>query len=410
MSTIARQTPYTPPLLPLNMAPCARPERRNDYAVVDSEIQPKETGQVVVKDNHFEMLGNVASHRLLHESFVSSSKRVVSSREFHASFSNPNRIRTEVIKALSSSSGDKRPGNLGSIDKVATFVSNGVREDELFLSALQDNDDNTTFLESIQNWHAPGCSFCGNILGKSSRRPRNAQQILESFISWGREGVHVNRSSDPGSSGYDFTLTPDDPTLDGAMHEDVSIRTWIDKKIIRPGTAVADQQLTESQKTCFINAVKTDLVPKELHHVFGVALKGLKSTRDSVHDYSTQLIGILHKIFPHQDVAFTELLSRGITTILINKVLSIPVKNALSNATVRIAIAKPVGQDLKPVCLACYYDPVAKAVALCVVDEKDNLVPQEQRLFIDTLPWEHCGVSLILAPLSSRRVSVRVRC
>ena len=280
-----------------------------------------------------------------------------------------------------------------------------------------------------------------------SLRPRNAGELLEAFISYGknkRYAVDQQHEKDPSLT--PITLIPDDLSVVEAIRGETPVKEWIASKIIRPGLTVSSKGLTESQKTCFINVVKTQILSKELHRAFGHALKRLDSAKKTVHEYSRELVDVIlnlkittqdselikdvefESVMIHDDHAqrvkklsiatdsnlkdcvdsfssnsvfrlktgesfSRSRINNSITSILIANVLSAPLKKELCDSAVRIAHIHRIDGGEGLIYFACFFDPVINALSLCTMDEDGgNLRPQNEEEWVANIPWELYGV------------------
>ncbi|MEI8365099.1 MAG: hypothetical protein WCF65_01655 [Parachlamydiaceae bacterium] len=308
------------------------------------------------------------------------------------------KITNKVVKSL------YLPG------KVADFLSKTSGGAASFLNALKEDEEGGDLSRIVQHWNElepipfqdisvkdssmSNGRMTGFPLPCTSIRPRNTEQLLEAFISLGRNQTVVGYSQTDSFQGT-FALTPADPSVVDAIKSDLPAGKWMDCHLVQPGLEVSDFKLKESQKTRLINAIKTEIVPRGLHHAFDEALKRLSPGKNSVHEYGKQLIDIVFETFPHREPAFKSLVAQSVSSILIEKVLPVQVKKILSESAVRIARIHWADEDVNPIHLACFFDPVAKVVSLCILDEDGgNLRPQEQDQWMIHIPWESYGIKL----------------
>ena len=222
----------------------------------------------------------------------------------------------------------------------------------------------------------PTCRFTVT----SPLRSKNAQEILEIFIALGRERSNQERilTETPrlGNPQHSFRLIPEDPNLISARSSAGSTREWIEQSIIQPGLKISAQPLSASQKTSFINAIKSTFLPRELHGFFGNTLKALDPKINSVHDYSNALIEIISRI--HSDATPTSI-TKHVSSILIESILPAAVRKTLITSSIRIADTNWVDQNLKRIYVICFFDPVTNALSLGTINEDgSNLRPQDQ--------------------------------
>lgn len=214
----------------------------------------------------------------------------------------------------------------------------------------------------------------------SPLRSNNAQKFLENFIAFGREHAKeeeaLTKTPRLGSPQHSFRLIPEDPTLVSAMSSGGSAKEWIETSIIQPGLKISAQPLSASQKTSFINAIKFTFLPRELHGMFGNALKTLDPKINSVHDYSNALIEIIASI--QSDATHTSI-AKHVSSVLIESILPATVRKTLITSSTRIADTNWVDQSLRRIYVVCFFDPVTNALSLGTINEDgSNLRPQDQ--------------------------------
>jgi len=373
-------------------------------------------------DGHSKITGAFVLHALEKGENIITARRITCPDEFNSFVIDNLKKTNEMLTLVNSGDHEACLGYQTTINKIVNYVSQAVTGFTSFIyNAIRFyHEDNKTLFNTLSNWeefaHLPFrdadggdnapvfTKATGFSLAQTSVRPKNAMDLLRAFIEFGRERAKIDgflTDDDPyqrymaDTPTHAFTLTPEDPTVVGAMKGNETAREWINIHIVLPGMGVANQQLTESQKTCFINGIKQDVLPKELHSRFLIELKMINPSINSVRDYSKMLVDIVLRIMPKNPDITPSQITSDITTVLIEKVLSARSKKILIDSAVHIADTNWVHQGVRHVYFACFFDPIANAVSLCTIDEDgNNLRPIDQDKWVTNVPWELYGVKL----------------
>lgn len=330
---------------------------------------------------------------------------IVSKDAIHASQNFPSKTlnathHTKVV-AFSSLFSDfkrKRGSYRRSVEKISSFIDKSTADYASFIckaikgdaTSACDDFEHVPFREATGDDHIVCfAKAIGYEKGQTAVvRPKNAQELLEAFIVHFREH---QCAEDPESSQHAFTLTPEDPTIIEAIRSQESPKEWIRENVIKPGLAVSNQLLTASQKTSFINALKTQVVKKEWRAVFNEGLKRLDPKINSIYEFSNRMIELIRSIIPAADSASRSSLESDVSSVLIESVLPASAKKLLSSTCVRIADTNWIDQGVKRIYFGCFLDPVTKALALGIINEDGtNLRPLDQ--WAKHIPWELYGI------------------
>jgi hypothetical protein len=409
---------------------------------VNTSIQLRYNEQVAIEtpkkggDGHSSSLGAFVLHELKQGERSTSARKVSTPDEFRTFVLNRLQTTRDVVNGLSSKASEKAEYQT-TLDKITQFVTKPLTGSTSYLyNALRKYDDsNASLAFDLTNWdqleHLPFRDATGDenkaVFSKAtgldpsnstSLRPKNAQQLLEGFIAFGKQRAkadHFLTDDDPyqrymvDTPQHAFTLTPEDMSVVGAMKDGVSASQWVQANIIRPGTSVSSLTLTDEQKADYIAEVDSQMISKELKTSFKREVNNISSKANSVNAYSNELIKVIQKITGKNDTATKNFIAHGLTTVLISSILPDPASRILSSTAARIADTNWVDEGEKHIYFACFFDPVTNSIQLGTMDEDGQaLRPQDQEEWVTYVPWEMYGVKLTstLATAKVKKITI----
>lgn len=229
--------------------------------------------------------------------------------------------------------------------------------------------------------------------------PKNARELLESFISFGRrhkgsQGKILDR--DLVCNGiHAFSLIPNNSTALPAINSDLDPETWVAQNVIKPGKEIAEAKMTREMKNKFVDALLLSWVPKELAGIFKADANKIYNEKEStVSSYSTSLLNVFIKTMDNKEK--NGIYTRVIMNTLYEKVLSQEDKNRLLSASVKIADSNWIDEraDMN-IYFMCFYNPISQEVDMCSIDENNQRFSMlNQNEYVNYVPWTMYGVEV----------------
>lgn len=415
---------------------------------IDSGIQIRYDEEVAIKapktissDGHSSASGAFVLHAVKQGERATSAKKVSNPEEFRSFVLDRLKVTEETVSGLEATASEAAEYKT-TLEKIRQYIAKpGTGSTSYLYNSLRgyDEESNASLAYDLSNWeeleHLPFRDATGNdnravftkatgfdTSNSTSVRPRNAHELLERFIAFGKKRAKEDSfltDDDPyqrymvDTPQHAFTLTPEDASVVGAMKEGVTASDWIRVNIIRPGTSVSNLTLTADQKSAYAAAVESRLIPKELKTMYRKGVDRISSKSNSVNAYSNELIKVIQKITGKSDDATKNFISNGLTTVLISSILPPPAQRILSNTAARIADTNWVDEGVKHIYFACFFDPVTKSIQLGSMNEDgQGLRPQDQDEWVTYVPWEMYGVKLepTLAKTKAKQISLKEPC
>lgn len=397
--------------------------------ILNSGIQLRYDEQVAVKasttggDGHSKLLGAFVLYELNQGQRATSAKRVSSPEEFNAFVLNRLKATQEIVNSITPATDSQRATYQRTIDKIGAFIAKPTSGFNSFLYKAITNYDpsNRTLSANLKNWeqldHLPFQDATGNdnvvVFNKAtginagqsdSVRPKDAQELLEAFIAFGRKRAHIDdflNDEDPyqrymvDTPQHAFTLTPEDATVLSAMKEDQTPESWIQQNIIQPGLKVSNLPLSNSQKSSLIALVKQNMIPDELQTGFDRAIQSLNARNSTVNTFARQLTSLILSISPRKDKAIVSYIQSNLTKLYLDNVLPNSAVKIITSSAARIADTNWVAEGVRHIYFACFFDPVSNTLQLGTLDEDGTgLNPLDQDEWVTYVPWEMYGVKL----------------
>lgn len=393
--------------------------------VVNHCIQLRYDPQVLVQsgghgDGHSKILGAFTLHALKQGKNSLLAKPVETPEQFKRFVLNQLRRAGEI---LTKADGQDLPEQLALIDHLHAFVS---RPDELASSfvktAIRHYDvRNGAISDPLQVWrqleHLPFRDAVGNdaatVYLKATGvapgqphtvRPKNGEELLRAFIAFGRARAQADQflaDDNPyqrylaTTTQHAFTLTPEDPSIVGAMDPAQTADQWILAHIIAPGQQVARLPMDGALKLRFHQAVCGKLLDEKMAPGFMEAVKKISATCNTVALYGNELRKLLLGMHAKPDVRLERALSKQLTDLLLTDVLPSETVAALTASAVRIADTNWEDKGARHLVFACFYNPLSQAVELATLDEEGRrLAALNQDEWVTYIPWEMYGVKL----------------
>lgn len=374
-------------------------------------------------DGHSTSLGAFVLHELNQGDRATSAKKVSNPEEFRTFVLNRVKTTVETLGTIASTASEQAEYKT-TLEKIRDYVTKSATGAASYLyNALKgyDEDSNASLAYDLRNWekfeHLPFRDATGNdnrvVFAKAtgldtnnstSVRPRNAHELLERFIAFGKKRAKEDNfltDDNPyqrymaDTPQHAFTLTPEDMSVVGAMKDGVTASEWIRVNIIRPGTSVSNLTLTPDQKSSYAELVENQIVPKELKSAYKSGVRRISTKSNTVNAYSNDLISVIQTITGRKDPAMKNYIAKSLTSILISTILPPAAQRTLSNTAARIADTNWVDQGVKHIYFACFFDPVTNSILLGTMNEDgQGLRPQDQDEWVTYVPWEMYGVKL----------------
>lgn len=379
------------------------------------EIKAKDTG-----DGHSKMLGAFVLHELDHGTRSITAKPVL----------NPTQFKNFVIKKLNVSKESIEKSADNDLNKCQAIVQNIqtflAKPDSNFSSFLKEairsyEDENKKIKDPLKVWeeieHLPFRDATGdenvavystatgiNPGNPETYRPKDASSLLKSFILFGRSRAKADKFLEDNNPyqrymvdtpQHAFTLTPEDSSIVGAMSSPQPPKQWIEEHVIKPGNAVANIPISQEQKNLLINAVCTDMVPKERVASFKKNIASISDSTNTIHLYANEVLNILLKTTRRKNAKTRAAFSRQLTNIILEKVLPPNASKLLEKTAARIADTNWVDQGVRHIYFSCFFDPLTKSLQLGTQDEDgSHLQAVDQEEWVVYVPWEMYGVKL----------------
>lgn len=386
-------------------------------------IQLRYDDQIIFKPlgkDNIKISGAYVLYELSSGEFSTSAKRIKAPEDFENFIKTRLKVTSEIFHTISNLPNQCNYQKI--IQKIQSCVSKNNSSYSSFLKKVirSYHEDNRYLLDPLNTWeslsHLPFCDFAedgifdpqssmnGFIATQSEIiRPKNALELLETFIICGREKLgkgeilNEEESIQPpfkGNTQYTFNLTFDDPSIVEAIQTNQAVPYWIEKKLLETGNRVANLNLSIDQKNQFIECVAKSLVPMELSSTFINQMQNLDSDKNTVHFFCNQILQSILNLDPNNKNNLSEI-SANLTGLLFNTVLAKADNAQIIQSAVRIAeTSLGENQDFH-FCFACFFDPITNALQLGLIKEdkgEEYLLPLNQKEWVFNIPWDIFGL------------------